>query len=243
MNKIQQSFLLILTMMGVGSLVCSCSTDHIDAWQSKSLVWFTDTLQDFTNKQQPDVPEGGTLRVAIPLTFAGDIASYDREVNVEVVKQPSDSRTSFTIETPVRIRAGHAQDTMYVNLINSSHLDAVYDSITFRLQPSDDFEMGLPANQTTTLALHNGYKRPDWWDEDCEYVFGYFTQLKMEIFIKCTGGTDDIRTTKDYWTSSDIAVSYWLYVLNDYIEQNGIVYPDDDINAPGEMPYFDWGSY
>ena len=226
----------------VMTLLSGCSTDDINGWQAKGFVWFTDTLQSFTNMQQPDVPERGTLRIAVPLTIAGDVKDYDRTVNVEVVKQPSDSCTHFSIEQPVIIHAGKTTDSMYVDLINSSHLDQVYDSIRFHIIASDDFDQGINTNLYTTLALHNGYQKPDWWDRNCENFFGYFTQLKMQIFVECTGSTEDIRTQKN-WSSSDIAVKYWVYVLNDYIKKNDIRYPEDDANAPDEQPQFDWRSY
>jgi hypothetical protein len=248
MNKIFKRY---KSLQALGTFLClmalplmaGCSTDEIDGWQSKGFVWFTDTLQDFTNMQQPDVAEGETLRIAVPLTIAGEVKDYDRTVNVEVTKQPNDSRTQFAIEQPVTFHAGKTTDSMYVDLVNSSHLDTVYDSIQFHITASDDFDPGLQAQLYTTLALHNGYQRPDWWDEDCEYVFGYFTQLKMQIFVTCTGSTEDIRTEKDYWSSSDIAVQYWVYVLNDYIQKNDIRYPDDDPYAPGQQPAFDFRSY
>ncbi|MGI6233616.1 MAG: DUF4843 domain-containing protein [Prevotella sp.] len=237
-----QSLVILCGSLAMG-LLSACSTDEIDGWQSKGFVWFTDTLQDFTNKQQPDVAEGETLRIAVPLTIAGEIKDYDRTVNVEVTKQPSDSRTVFSIEQPVTIHAGKTTDSMYVDLVNSSHLDTVYDSIQFHITASDDFDPGLQSQLYTTVALHNGYQRPSWWDDDCERVFGYFTQLKMEVFIICTGSTEDIRTNKEYWSSNDIAVQYWIYVFNDYIEQNDIRYPDDDPYAPGERPSFSFWSY
>jgi hypothetical protein len=237
-----QAIIALCCFLAVGML-SACSTDEIDGWESKGFVWFTDTLQDFTNKQQPDVAEGETLRIAVPLTIASEVKDYDRTVNVEVVRQPNDSRTQFSIESPVIIHAGKTADSMYVDLVNSSHLDTVYDTIQFHIQASDDFDPGLQSMLYTTLALHNGYQRPSWWDSDCERVFGYFTQLKMEVFITCTGSSEDIRTNKEYWSDSDIAVQYWIYVLNDYIEQNDIRYPDDDPNAPGEHPVFDFWSY
>lgn len=218
-----------------------CGDSEIDSWQSK-YVWFTDTLVNFSNIQQPDVPEGGMLVAAIPLTMAADVADRDRVVNVEVAGGPKDSRTEFEVQNPVRIRAGLIADTMYVNIRNSSHLNEVYDSIIFRVMPSADFEPGLPAYQTVTLCLHNGYVRPAWWDTRGEQYMGYYTQLKMEIFAKVTGGTDDPRSMKS-WSSSDLALQYCLFMLNDYVEQNDIRYPADDPNAPGERPSFDFRSY
>lgn len=238
----KKTFIVFLTAFAA-MLIASCSEREIDSWESKGYVWFTDTLIDFTNMSQPDVPIGGTLTAAIPLTVASDVADYDRTVNVEVSRQPHDSRTQYKVKNPVIIRAGHTTDTMYVEITNSDHLDVVYDSISFKVMPSEDFDPGLKAYQNMTLALHNGYVRPSWWDSSAQSYIGYFTQLKMQIFVAVTGGTDDIRTETSYWSSTDLAVQYWIYLLNDYIEQNDIRYPDDDPIAPGQTPSFSWRSY
>ena len=237
MRKLSYIFLTALTALQVSS----CSDSEIDAWQSR-YVWFTDTLVNFSNMQQPNVAEGGTLVAAIPLTMAADVSDKDRVVNVEVVGQPNDSRTKYEVQNPVKIRAGRFVDTMYVNVINSNHLDQVYDSITFRILPSADFQPGLLAYQKTTLCLHNGYEQPAWWDFDATFTLGYFTQLKMKIFILVTGGTDDPRTM-EYWSDADLALKYTVFLLNDYVEQNNIRYPDDDPDAPGQKPVFDFWSY
>lgn len=222
--------------------LASCGNSEIDSWNS-SLVWFTDTLIDFTNKQQPEVEEGGTLSIAIPITVASSVSQTDRTVNVEMVQQPSDSRTKITMPSKVTFRAGHTTDTMYVSLVNSSHLDEVYDTVAFRIQASEDFMPGLEKYQTVKVALHNGYQKPEWWNSSCEYYFGYFSQLKMEVFMAVNGSADDPRSEKDYWSSSDLAVQYLVYVLNDYIQEHSIYYPDDDPNAPGQQPYFGFWSY
>lgn len=112
--------------------IASCGDSEIDGWSSK-YVWFTDTIVDFSNIQQPDVPEGGTLVAAIPLSIASEVADQDRIVNVEVVSQPKDSRTKFEVQNPVKIRAGRLVDTMYVNIINSKHLDEVYDLLKYKV--------------------------------------------------------------------------------------------------------------
>ncbi|MGM9777514.1 MAG: DUF4843 domain-containing protein [Prevotella sp.] len=233
------SYMLLTALASIA--IASCGDNDIEGWNSK-YVWFTDTIVDFSNMQQPDVPEGGTLVAAIPLSMASEVAGQDRIVNVEVVGQPKDSRTKFEVQNPVKIRAGRLVDTMYVNITNSKHLDEVYDSITFRVLPSADFEPGLTSNQEVTLCLHNGYSRPDWWDTRGEQFLGYFTQLKMEIFVKVTGSTDDPRSMSS-WSTNDIQLQYWIFLLNDYIKQNDIRYPNDDPNKPGEQPLFDFWEY
>lgn len=241
-RKMNMKKLKYLLLVALSLQLAGCGRSEIDSWNS-SLVWFTDTLIDFTNMAQSDVPMGGTLTIAVPLTIAADLSDKDRTVNVEVAKQPNDSRTSFELQTPVVIRANHTADTLYVNLVNSEHLDEVYDTLAIRVLPSEDFEPGLLEYQEVKICLHNGYLRPEWWDDDAERHLGYFTQLKMQVFETVTGGLEDPRSNTSYWDSNDLALQYVIYQLNDYIENNDIRYPDDDQNAPGEQPSFSWKSY
>ena len=224
-------------------LMVGCGDSEIDTWNS-SMAWFKDSLVNFTNMTQPDVPLGGTLRIPVPISVAADMSNHDRVVNIEVVANPSDSRTKVEVPTTAIIRANHTTDTLYVSLINSSHLDEVYDTLAIKVIPSADFQPGLPAYQMVKICLHNGYLKPSWWDDEAEWSLGYFTQLKMKIFETVIGNLDDPRGNKAYWDPyGDIQLYYNIYILNDYVQQNDIRYPDDDPNAPDEQPYFGGYSY
>ena len=226
------------------SFLAGCSEDKIDAFNAKGFVWFTDTLINFTNMSEPNIPEGGQLSIPLPLTVAAKVADRDRVVNVELTRKPKDSRTQVTLQQGV-FHAGRTNDTLYVGLTNSSHLDQVYDTIQVHILSGEDFDQGLKSNLYATVCLHNGYPRPQWWTKRAENVLGYFSQLKMKVFIAVTGGTDDPRSDKSssYWSSSDLGLQYTLFLLNDYIAKNHIVYPDDDPNAPGQAPAFDFRSW
>lgn len=239
-----RSLAFTLVVLLAASFLSGCSEDKIDAWDAKGFVWFTDTLINFTNMSEPDVPEGGQLVIPLPLTVAAKVSDRDRVVNVELTRKPSDSRTQVTLQQGV-FHAGRTNDTLYVGLINSSHLDQVYDTIQVHILPGEDFDQGLKSNLYATVCLHNGYPRPAWWTKNAEFVLGYFSQLKMKVFIAVTGGTDDPRTDKSstYWSSSDLGLQYWIYLLNDYIAKNHITYPADDPNAPGQTPSFDFRSW
>ena len=161
----------------------------------------------------------------------------DRTVNVEVIRQPKDSRTKYEIQTPVVLHANRTSDTLWVRVTNSEHLETTPDTVGFRLIASEDFIPGLQDSITTNLCLYNGYVRPAWWDSSAERQIGYFTQLKMDVFVKVTGGTEDPRGDGS-WSSSNIALTYLKFQLNDYIEANDIRYPANDPNAPGQHPVF-----
>lgn len=235
---------VMLAALLATSLLAGCSEDKIDSWDAKGFVWFTDTLINFTNMSEPNVPEGGQLSIPLPLTAAAKVVDRDRVVNVELTRKPSDSRTQVTLQQGV-FHAGRTNDTLYVGLTNSSHLDQVYDTIQVHILSGEDFDQGLKSNLYATVCLHNGYPRPEWWTSRAENVLGYFSQLKMKVFIAVTGGTDDPRSDKSssYWSSSDLALQYWVYLLNDYVAKNHIVYPDDDPHAPGQAPSFDFKSW
>lgn len=237
--------LLPFSLFTLLPFLASCSEEKIDSWDtSNGFVWFTDTVVTFTNMQQPDVPMGGTLRIAVPLTFATEAADHDRAVSIEVAKAPTDSRTQVTLENAV-LPADSLSGYAYVDLVNSSHLDQVYDTLTLKVAASADFQPGLPAYQTVKVCMHNGYPKPDWWTKRAENILGYFTQLKMQIYVTVKGDDKDPRTNTNssYWSSNDLAVQYLVYRLNDYIQQNNIKYPDDDPEHPGMTPKFARRSY
>lgn len=222
-------------------LFAGCSTDEIEAWDAKGFVWFESENVDFTFKPHTELSEGESFMVPIPFVAATKMSDKDRVVNVEVVREPSDSRTQYELQTPVLFRANHVVDTMFVKVVNSKHLDTVHDTISFKVLPSEDFDPGLNENLVTNLCLYNGYARPEWWNMDVEFILGYFTQLKMEVFVNVSGSTDD-PTNGNGWFNN-ISVTYLIVRLNDYVKEHDIRYPDDDPNAPGAQPVFDFFSY
>ena len=215
----------------------ACSKEEAELWTEKGFVWFSAENTDFSFKMLPDVGYGQTALAALPFTVATTMENRDRTVNVEVIRQPKDSRTKYEIQTPVVLHANRTSDTLWVRVTNSEHLETTPDTVGFRLIASEDFIPGLQDSITTNLCLYNGYVRPAWWDSSAERQIGYFTQLKMDVFVKVTGGTEDPRGDGS-WSSSNIALTYLKFQLNDYIEANDIRYPANDPNAPGQHPVF-----
>lgn len=223
-------------------LFAACSTEEIDTWTGKGYAWFSQENIDFTFKTHADIAVGEGYLVGIPFQTATTKEDYDREISVEIARDASDSRTKYELQTPVLFHANHVVDTMWVKVYNGEHLNEVHDTITFKIVANDTFDPGLEENIQTSLCLYNGYARPDWWNSSAESYIGYFTQLKMEVFWAVFGNDDDPRGGSSKWYNN-VAVTYALQLLNDYVADNDIRYPDDDPNAPGEQPQFDWKSY
>lgn len=243
MTEMKKLFLLYISV--VCCLLCSCSEDNIEPWTEKGYAWFSNDKVDFSFKGLKGVGLGDSYLVPIPITIAGKVSDKDRVLDAEVVRQPEDSRTKFEIVKPIIFHAGKLQDSMYVKVTNSEHLNQVHDTISFKILPSADFEPGLEDNVTTNLCLFNGYKQPDWWSDQSYSalsVLGYFTQLKMEVYMAVVGNADD-PSGGDYRKWEDIEVVYLSYRLNDYVKEHNIRYPDDDPNSPGQPPVFGMYTY
>lgn len=236
MKKLIYLFSIVMAL-----LVSSCSKDDIDGWSSKGYVWFSHANVDFTFRTHSDISTGGTYLVGIPFRVASKMSDKDRTVNVEVAAEPKDSRTKYDIQRPVLLHAGNATDTMFVKVTNTENLDVAPDTVKFKITDSDDFYAGLKDSINTNLCLYNGFARPEWWDSDAERYFGYFTQLKMQIYWTVTGGDADPRNGGEWY--NNLSVTYLVQVLNDYVTEHNIRYPDDDPNAPGQTPKFKRRSY
>ncbi len=219
--------------------IASCSTDEIDKWDSSTgYAWFSEENVDFTFKKTPDVAVGEATLVGIPFTVATTLSDKDRTLNVEVAKTPADNRTKYELQTPAVLHANQLSDTVWVKVWNEEHLDTVHDTISVRIVASDSFQPGLNDKVSANLCLYNGFARPSWWDDDdAVWYIGKFDQTKMGIYYAVFGNDDDPRGEKGTWYSN-IAVTYAIQLLNDYVTDNDIVYPADDPDHAGEAPYF-----
>jgi hypothetical protein len=219
-------------------MLSSCSKDEIDTWAGQNYAWFGKSEVNFTFRNVPNATTGTTALAGIPIHVAANVSDQDRKVNVEVIKQPSNSQTQVEVQNPAIFHANAVYgDTLWVKVTDTKNLDEKADSIKFRIIDSDDFKAGLRDSLEATLVLYNGYAQPSWWDKDAEFYLGKFTQLKMDIYWKLFGGDSDPRGKGTSWYNN-IEVDYRQMMLQNYVEENNIVYPLDGDYHPGEAPVF-----
>lgn len=226
-------------------LLSGCTEEKIEKWSDdNAYAWFSEENVDFTFRTRPDVKEGETVLVGIPFKVAALPSAQDRTLDVSVSRQPTDSRTKYEMQTPVVLHAGNDVDTLWVKVTRSSHLDAVHDTISFKINPSQDFKPGLKDHLTTNLCLYNGFAKPSWWTGryDADFYIGYFSQTKMSVYYAVTGGTKDPRGSNNNWYNN-MEVTYIVQKCNDYITEHNITYPEGDGGEPGTAPQFSAWSY
>lgn len=237
-NKFRYTYIALFLLV---ASISSCSYEKLDAWdENRAYIWFTDSVSTASFLLHQDIAYGQEYQFPIPLTMAGAPADHDRIVNISIASPLKDSRTVYTFPQQFRFRAGLLTDTLYLTLQNAEHLSQVRDTLGLRIEPSDDFMIGLKSNITHKVAIFNGYNQPSWWNNRCRSWFGYFTELKMKIYVDFTGGDEDPTKGTDHWDT--IEMKYLVRRLNDYIAAQGIVYPEGTGNdLDGKTPEF--GTY
>ena len=238
----------ILSLALISAALVSCSKDEVDLWSEENCAWFTEEAHTFSFRSVADVKEGESTLVAIPMTLATSIASHDRIVNVEVTQQPASPDTRCEIVTPVKVRAGMGVDTLWIKVFNDPHLNAMPDTIKFRIVDSPDFHAGLESKVNAFLRLYNGLARPSWWNKTCEQrALGKYNEFKHQVYIDCMGNDDDPRgNSTSFNASSNINIAYVLVKLEKYVADNNIVYPADYPDCGGrggEAPRFERNQY
>lgn len=204
-------------------LLTSCSIDKLDTWTDLSRVWFpsSDTLVVASFKKQPAATSDFT--VEIPITMAGKVVNYDREINIEVASDKKNSQTKYEITRPVIIPADSTAGIMKVKVYKTDNLAVEADTVKFAISSSKDLLPGLQKNIKCTLVLINKYTRPWWWyDSSC----GTYSEAKHDVLFIVLGSDNDIRGAKSdpnyrrNWSSADAL--YNLYLLNKYCENQGL---------------------
>lgn len=228
---------LYTMLAGMALMFTACSTNEIDTWEDGTCyAWFPNNRVDFTFKSVKGIGEGGTALAAIPFTVAANVSDKDREIGIEVCGEPLDSRTKYEVQRPVMLHAGNTSDTVWVKLTNAEHLNTMTDTLKLKIVPSKDFMPGLQDNLIVELSVSNGFPKPAWWDDNCEWVLGSFNQSKMQVVVDCFGSEEDPRGGDTSWWG--LAATYVTQVLNDYVQEHRITYPDTDAEHPGMPVYF-----
>lgn len=239
MNIIKNTIKAALILAVV--VLASCSKDEIEPWGDDALVWFPQENVNFTFATHPEVADGESYMVAVPLRVAAKVSNRDRMVNVEVTRQPEDSRTKYEIQNPVVFHAGNINDTVWVKVTNSSHLSTVHDTVRIAVRPSADFQPGLPGNLECNLCLFNGLEKPTWWNANTDYYMGYFSQQKMQVYLQVIGSDEMPYDPAEGYAGNKFLFN--RYRLREYVSKNPIFYPADDPVAPGKPVTFNSNSY
>lgn len=157
----------------------------------------------------------------VPTYLIGAMAGYDREVNVEVLREPRNSGTRYEIVRPLLLKAGETSANIDIRIWRTDNLMVERDTIVIGLKDSKDLVMKVKDDfLSRCITIYGGFDRPTWWNEQyVNEVIGRFHEIKMEILLEVLGSTNNpFAPSANQWWFNQI-------VLNAYCEDNNITYP------------------
>ena len=235
----------ILMTLAASLLFAACSTETIDTWESKNdCVWFSQQMVNFTFRDFPNAKTDGYGYAYLPLHAATDISNNDRSVNVSV-SNAGDGKVKYELASPAIFHAGRLVDSVLVKVYYDDYFLNNSDTLTFTIGASSDFRTGIADSLSTRLVVSNGYSQPKWWNSYANRYFGYFTQLKAEVYLAVLGSFKDPTDGDDDWYGHSTYVRYLVSKLTKYVSDHAITYPADypDASLRGKAPKFSRNSY
>lgn len=141
----------------------SCKIDEMDEFIGDDAIAFTETKQQLSFIANPDA-EKETM--AIPMRVIGLAKDYDREINVEVIKddvQTNAPDNHYKILNGT-VKAGEYEGKLYVDLYNAPELSNDIDSLKLRIIASKDFQPGNKENREILLIWTAKLVQPSTWN-------------------------------------------------------------------------------
>lgn len=211
----------IFIIISFAFILSACEKQQLDTWNDKGRVWFSNkkevaTFKKFSSNINEIIHE-------IPITLAGKIESYNREINIVVSKDKRNPQTRYEIQTPVVIESGASSALLKVKIFKTDNISQVADTVDFEIKSSNYFDEGLSENLNCKLVITNKYSKPWWW---YDYACGVYTESKHEVLFAVFGNDNDIRGSSSessiYWGWYSADALYNLFLLNKYCQDNGL---------------------
>lgn len=199
-------------------IMTACSTEEIEQWsEDTAFAHFTSLSTEPTNFTFAMEEDNITEKIVeIPITLMAPQANKEREINVEVVRNATNSGTSYSFTSPVKVEAGATAATLKVLAKRTANLRTETDTIVFAIRQSADFIPGLPDYRENTLVLFDDFLQPSWWDSsyNTKRAIGLCNSLKLKVWYAVFGNFDDPRGGSSFWTGNAVVLA--LFQLTQY---------------------------
>ena len=209
----------VLAVLMVSAALASCSKEEVGTINSPDCVYFKNAgISAFSFGFLDDETVESSI-FTVQAELAGNAVDYDREFDVEVVKEANDSRTRYEIVRPSVLKAGENTAIVNIKLWQSPNLDIERDTIAVKLVGSSSLIATMEENSTRYITFYSKIDRPGWWGYDffTQVLLGRYHEIKVKILYLVLGTTEDPRTTS--WADNQLK-------LNNYCKQNDVRYPD-----------------
>lgn len=129
----------------------------------------------------------------IPMEFLGKGSDQPRTYKVVVVPDSTNAVAGIHYEEFDEIqtfRAGEFYDTLRI-VVYRDHLSTSFRNpqtirLDLKLEPTDDFDLGLVGGIKRKVLLNNYLSEPDWWES--HMGLGYYHPQKWKILISFNSG-------------------------------------------------------
>lgn len=215
MKEIKIFFIIVTTLM-----ITACSKDGIETWKDKSCVWFTDNDTTIFSFRQYEAEVTEAI-IEFELSMAGQITSYDRKINVEMITSPSDPNTKVEI-TNAMIPADSINGGVKVKIFRTANLSEKADTVAFKLIATEDLELGKITQLEKALVITDIAGKPEWWDRTLDYYLGTYTEARYRVIIAALGSSENPYPDDDS--------NKWLlnkFLLKKYVQDYGPFYEED----------------
>lgn len=126
----------------------------------------------------------------IGVFITGMPADYDREVKAEVVEESSTASPENYELLGGIVKAGEVSGKYRIRVKNRTELQTKYDTVTLRLVPTADFEVGNIENSQVTFRWSDQVIKPDCWAIISLMVMPVFSPNAMKALMAATGKTE-----------------------------------------------------
>ncbi len=175
----------------------------------------------------------------IGLFITGMPADYDREVKAEVVTEKTSARPDYYELLGGTVKAGEMAGTYRLRIRNHPELLSQYDTVTLRLVPTADFEVGVKENSRVTFRWSDQVVKPACWFIMSLMVMPVFSPNAMKALMAATGQTEfyygQIVDGKARYDMNIINGTYKLMLqlyLEKYKQEHGSPLLHDDPSDP-----------
>lgn len=197
-------------------------------WNTKGYYEPLDSVLFSFGKHPISVMED-TAKILVKIL--GDSSNIDKYYNVKIIQEGTVVSGSTTmvegvhyapIETRHKFKAGVYTDTLrvlvYRKNLSTSLLKPESRSLILKLEPSDDFQLGIKKGQEVKLSINNILNPPVWWEKNTASL-GFYHPKKWLLLIDL----DPIFGIEDYFAGTGVDMQNKSSMLKDYLKKNVVI--------------------
>lgn len=189
----------LLVLLLAGSFIFQACDNSIDyPYEGKDRIQFRHFTLNYNQTRiysdslvfsfglKPDEIEIDTAKIV--MEYLGKGSDTERTYNVVVVPDSTTAEADVhykAIDKVQTFRPGQLTDTLrivvYRSRLSTSYRNPVTIRLDLRLEPSEDFDLGLERGLTKKVLFNNYLSEPDWWNNNTS--LGYYHPEKWKILI------------------------------------------------------------